>query len=423
VSLFPPTLREQPELRTLWLGQSVSAFGSQITLVALPLVAVATLGASPAELGVLGAAQLAPYLLFGLFVGVWVDRARRRPLLIVADLGRAVLLASVPAAVLLGAGSVPLLCGVAFLANSLAVLASTAYQAYLPSLVPRDRLPATNGTFEASRSVARVAGPGLGGSLVQLLTAPGALLFDALSFLFSGLCLSLIRFKEPAPVPKAQRASVRSEIAEGLRLVLTHSLLRPLAVGVAIGSFFDSLLMGIFVLYLSRELQLGPAEIGLIFALSGAGALLGSMLVGRLVAWRGLGPTIVGAALVLGAGYLTLPLAVTLPYGALPLVLLGSGVVGLGATIFNVSLMSLRQAVTPDGLLGRVNGTMQFVMWGAMPLGSLLGGLLGETIGVSGTVLVAALGQQVAVSWIVLSPVRTASAPPGPLLPKTVPAR
>ena len=208
-------LRHQPDLLKLATGQGISAFGSQVTLLALPLTAVAVLGASPAEMGILGAAQLSPYLLFGLVAGAWVDRIRRRPVLVAADLGRALLLGSIPLAMLLGIGSMTYLCVVAFLTSSLSVLASTAYQSYLPSVVPRERLVEANGSLEASRSLARVAGPSVGGGLVQSLTAPVAILVDALSFVVSGLLLLAIRTPETEPAPASSAPASPARSARG----------------------------------------------------------------------------------------------------------------------------------------------------------------------------------------------------------------
>jgi len=404
-------LRRQPALLKLAAGQGISAFGSQITLLALPLTAVVALGASPIEMGILGAAQLSPFLLLGLFVGAWVDRTRRRPIVIAADLGRALLLASIPLAMLLGAGSVAYLCVVAFLTSCLSVLAGTAYQSYLPSLVPRERLVEANGSLEASRSLARVAGPSLGGGLVQLVTAPLAILFDALSFLASALLLWSIRTPEPAPTPRPHNASLRGEIAEGLCRVLSNQILRTVAIGTAIGAFFDSILVAVFMLHLTHELALQPTTIGILFATGGGGAVLGASLVGRITKRLDLGNTIALAAVALGLGYAAIPLAAALPTASVALLLLAAGLTGFGGTLYNVSLLSLRQGAAPDHLLGRVNGTMQFLVWGAMPIGALLGGTLAGLVGLRETVTIVALGVQVAVAWILLSPIRTVREP------------
>ena len=350
-------------------------------------------------------------MLLGLVAGAWVDRIRRRPVLVAADLGRALLLGSIPLAMLLGVGSMTYLCVVAFLTSSLSVLASTAYQSYLPSVVPRERLVEANGSLEASRSLARVAGPSVGGGLVQSLTAPVAILVDALSFVVSGLLLLAIRTPEAEPAPREQRPGLASEIGEGLRLVLSNRSLRTVAIGTAIGGFFDSMLVAVFVLYLTRELGIAPATIGLLFATSGGGALIGAALVGRITDRLGVGSTIALAAVALGLGYAAIPLAAELRTASVAVLLLAAGLTGFGGTVYNVSLLSLRQGAAPDHLLGRVNGTMQFLVWGAMPIGALLGGTLGGLIGLRETVTVVALGVQVAVAWILLSPVRSLREP------------
>ena len=272
-------LRQNTNFLLLWAGQTVSLFGSQITTLALPLLAVLGLGASPGQVGVLMAARSAPDLLLSLVAGVWVDRLRRRPLLILADLGRAVLLLAIPLAALLGRLDFWLLVAVAFGHGLLTTLFGIAYLSYLPALVPRGALVAANSRLTGSSTVADVAGPGVAGALVQVITAPVAILLDACSYLVSGLLLWRIRAVEPPP--NAARAGLWREIGAGLRLVGGSPLLRALAGTTATFNFFDSFLGAVYILFLTRTLALGPVGVGAVFAIGGLGGLAGRRSRGR----------------------------------------------------------------------------------------------------------------------------------------------
>jgi MFS family permease len=386
-----------------WAAQSVSAVGSQITLVALPLLAALTLDASAGQMGVLAAASGAPFLLFGLLAGVWVDRLRRRPLLVAADLGRAAVLAAVPLAALLDALRIELLWAVAFLVGSLTVLFDVAYLAYLPTLVRRDQLLEGNAKLEASASVGQVAGPGLAGALVGLLTAPVAILLDALSYLASALFLGRIRTPEPAAAPAAE-SHVWREIGEGLGAVRRDRVLRALAACAATTNLFGFAFLAIYVLYMTRELGLGATGVGLVFALGGVGALAGAVLAGPITRRLGVGRTTIGAQALFGLFGLTVPLAVLFPGIALPMVAAAEFSQWLALLVFQVNAVSLRQARAPARLRGRVNATMRFLISGMQPVGSLLGGLLGGWLGLAPTLVLAIVGMMLGVLWLLASP-------------------
>jgi MFS family permease len=372
-------LWRHPDFLKLWAGQTVSLLGSQVTALALPLTAVLTLEAGPIQMGLLGVAGSAPFLLIGLLAGVWVDRLRRRPILIGADVGRALLLGSIPVAALLGLLRIEQLYLVAFLVGILTVFFDVAYQAFLPALVPRARLVEGNSKLEASRSIAQIAGPGLGGGLVQLVTAPVTLVADALSFLGSALFLALIRAPETAPTSEA-RASVWREIGEGLRVVLGNRLLRAIAGCTGTWNLFSNVMFAVLVLYATRELGIEPAVLGP-------------------------GRTIVGAALFGSATSLLIPLAQGPAAVVVALLTVAHFLMGL-SVVYNITQVSLRQAIIPDRLQGRMNATMRFLVWGTLPMGSLIGGVLGETIGLRPTLVVGALGSLLASVWLLFSPLR-----------------
>src|SRR5438874_7367780 len=275
----PAGLWRHPEFVKLWTGQTISRFGSEISQLAIPLAAALVLDASPAQMGLLSAFEFAPFLLLSLFAGVWVDRVRRRPVLIVADIGRAVILGSIPVAAVLGVLRIEQLYVVGLLTGVLTVFFDVAYQAYLPVLVSREHLVEGNSKLEVSRSVAQIAGPGVAGALVQVVSAPIAVVVDALSFVASVISLLFIHAPEPAPVRRPGAAgSMWSELREGLGVVLGNPLLRSIAACTGMSNLFSNAWAAVYVLYLTRELGLPPAIIGLIFAVSGPGALLGALL-------------------------------------------------------------------------------------------------------------------------------------------------
>jgi predicted MFS family arabinose efflux permease len=413
-SARPASLWRHRDFLKLWTGQTVSLVGSQVTLLALPLTAVLTLRASPLQMGVLRALQYLPALLIGLFAGVWIDRVRRRPLLIASDLGRALLIGAVPLLAALGALRMGYLYAIAFAVGVLTVLFELAYLAYVPALVQRGRLVDANGRLEASDSFARVVGPGLGGFLVQVLGAPTAMLADALSFLVSVLSLGLIRIREPAPEP-ARYADIRSQIGEGLRMVVRHPLLRATVVSSGITNFCAAILNSLYVLYVVSELHVSPAALGGIFLAGGAVGLAGAVVAGRTAGRLGLGPALLLGMAFIACGGTAVPLAGSALALALPVLVLGEMLLGAGDAFYNIAVVSLRQSLIPDRLMGRVNASARFVIWGAQPFGAILGGVLGQAIGLRPTLALAAAGVLLALLTVLLSPIRGVRAQPQPI--------
>jgi MFS family permease len=399
-------LWRHPDFLKLWAGQSVSALGSELTTIALPLTAALTLQATPGQMGVLRAAEFLPPVLVGLVAGVWVDRLRRRPVLLGTHLTAALVLLTVPAAAALGLLRIELLYAVAVASGVLGVVFGTAYAAYLPSLVPGRALVEANGKLATTSALASIAGPGVAGPLVQLLTAPGALALDGLSFLASALGLARIRAAEPPPPPATQRRSVLAEMGEGLRLVARDPILRAFVAASATLDLFWNGIMAVYVLFLTRELGLPPAAFGLIVALGSLGALAGSVVAHRVARRVGLGRTLVGAQLLLGAGGLPLGIAVLLPAAALPLLVASQAVQLFMNAIYGVNRVSLEQTVTPAHVRGRVRGSRAVVGAGAVALGTLLGGTLGDRIGPGATILVGVAGGLFAFLWLWWSPIR-----------------
>ena len=367
------------------------------------------LEASAVEIGLLNAADTLPFLIVGLPAGVWIDRLRRRPILIVGDLGRAVLLVSIPIAYVVGVLSIVQLYVVGFLVGVLTVFFDVAYQSYLPSLVERERLMDGNAKLEISRSAAAVAGPPVGGVLVGILTAPIAIFLDALSFLASAAFLFAIRKPESAPEPHldedGERVGMVQSIRDGLAYVATHRLLRHIAATTGVGNLFGAIGYAVLMLYLVRDLGLTPGSIGLILGVGSLGFLVGALLPDRVQRRIGLGPTIVVSAALDGLALFLIPLAP--PAMPIPFLIAAQVIVGIGQVVYNVSQVSLRQAITPGNMLGRMNATMRFIVFGTLPVGAVIGGTLGGVIGLRETLYVSATGALLAFLFVLVSPVRS----------------
>jgi predicted MFS family arabinose efflux permease len=388
----------------LWTGQTVSQFGSTVTREAIPLTALLALGATPVQMGFLAALSGAPVLLLGLVAGVWVDRLRRRPIMIWSDLGRAALLGTIPVAALLGHLSLAHLLVVASLAGVLTVFFDVAYQSLVPGLVGREQIVEANSKLEVSAAASEVTAPGLAGVLVQTISGPLAILLDACSFLFSAAMVWLIRTPEPPPTPDGARQHLVREAADGMAVVLRQPVLRALGVSTLIGSFFGNFYATLYALYALRELHLGPALLGLAVACGGAGGLAGALFAQPASRRFGIGPAIVGTALLNALVGLLTPLAAGPPLVAAAFLMAGQ-IFGDGlATVRQIAATSVRQALAPPALLGRVNASMHLLALGVAPLGALTGGVLGEWIGIRPTVWIAVVGSGLGLLWLLFSP-------------------
>lgn len=388
----------------LWSAQTVSQFGSQISGLALPLVAILVLRSSTFAVAALNVVEFVPFIVLSLPAGVWVDRLRRRRILVAADWGRAAALGSVPAAYAAGVLTLGQLYGVAFLTGCLTVFFDVAYQSYLPSLVERDELSDGNSKLESSRATAQVAGPGLAGLLVSALRAPYAVAFDAASFVASAVFMTAIRREEELPdLEAAPRRPMRVEVAEGLRFVVRNPLLRVMLVFVAISNFSSTMIGAIVLVFSVRVLHLRADTIGLILSLGSLGTLAGALLGPRIARRLGIGPAIVLLSAG-GASWLFVPAASG--GTAIPFLVLAPLIFGFTAVAMNVTGISLYQAITPARLLGRVTASRRFVVWGVIPLGGLAGGALGSAIGLRPTLWIAAAGAAGAFVPLLFSPLR-----------------
>ena len=407
------SLWRHPDFLKLWTGQTISELGSRITREGLPLTAVLVLGAQPAEMGFLAATGAASVLLFGLVAGVWADRIKRRPIMITADLLRAALLATIPAAAFEHRISMPQLYAVIALTGFCTVFFDVAYQSYLPSLVAREDLVDGNSKLAQSSAIAEVAGPSLTGVLVQTITAPIAILFDAVSFVISAVSVWLIRKPEVAARRQLEKTHLKEETVAGLRFVFSHELLRPLACFSASAFFCLGLIGPLYVLYAIRELHLPPAALGAVIAVGGVGAMLGATFALPVGETLGLGRTLIGSIGVIVFSQLLIVLAHDPLPMALSFLVLQQLFGDWAFATFSVYETALRQSVAPHHVIGRVNSAMQLLTRGIYPLGALLGGVVAQHAGMRATIAIGLCGVALSSFWLIASPLRRLRAIPG----------
>jgi MFS family permease len=439
----PPKSRSafrQPDFVKLWSAASISLIGTQVTFIAIPVIAVLILGATPFEVALVGTFEFLPFLLFTLPAGVWVDRLPRRRILIVGDVGRAVMLVTIPIAFFLDVLTIWQLFVVAFVNGIFTVFFDIADQSYLPTVLEREELVDGNSKLQASFSVAQVVGQPIGGGLVAFLTAPFAIVLDAISYVVSAVLIFAIRRRERADKPAASeatdeaaalppcgptvaaeaiaesvadreaapqpaRSNIRQEVAEGLRFVLDHRYLRNIAATTGSANLFNNIAFSVFPVFAYRDLGLTPDVVGLIGGGLGAGALVGAFSASRVADRIGVGKAIVGAA------FLSAPLNLLIPLAnrETALLLIGGGgfVSGWANVVYNVNQVSLRQAITPEPMLGRMNATMRFIVWGTIPIGQVVGGAIATLFGTIIAIWIGVIGGLFAFVPVLLSPVRS----------------
>ena len=403
---IPPLLFDAPDFRQLWLGQTISVFGDQITQLGLPLVAVLTLGADATQMGTLTAVGLLPHLLFSLVAGVWLDRVRaRRRLMIAADLGRAALIASIPVAFALGVLSMPQLYVVGFLSGTLAVVFDLSWNTLFVSVTERKRYVEAMALLNGSRSLASVTGPTIGGILVQVLGAPLAMLGDAFSYLGSVVFLRRIRASEP-PI-EHEEGSTRERLMAGLSFVIGDPIMRPTLLSVATVNLFTFASSALFILYATTTLGVSPGALGLALGTGSVGAVIGAIFAARIGRRIGLGPAYALGLVVYPVSLLLIPLAGPDMSMTLILALLfGSEFgAGLGVMILDINVGAIIYARTPDRIRARAAGAFRFINYGVRPVGALFGGLLGGAIGVREAILVTTVAAIGGVLFLLGSPV------------------
>lgn len=400
----------------LWTGETVSQFGSQVTFLAVPTVAILILHAGPFQVGLLSALEFLAFPTLGLVAGVYADRLRRRPIMIACDLGRMLAIGSIPVAYLLNLLTLEQLYIVALVTGVCTVFFDVSYQSYLPALVDRPNLLEGNTKLEISRSTAQVAGPAVAGFLIQWIGGARAVAVDALSFLLSAVALSAIRTPEPQPKPSTASGATGfiPEMKEGLEVVFKNPLLWRIAGCTATTNLGSNMIFGaVFLLFAYRQLHLSAAEVGIIFAVSSVGGLIGAFLAAWVARTLGIGPTLGVSITVGGLALLATPVALVAP--PVPVLAALGFLEGLTGPIYNISQVSLRQAITPDRVQGRMNATMRTIVWGTIPIGAFVGGILGTTIGLVQTIVLGGILSLLAALWIFLGPVIRLKEQPAPV--------
>jgi MFS family permease len=423
------TLWQNSNFLKLWTSETISQFGSQFTQLALPLTAIIILSAGPVEIGILNFAGSVPWLIFGLIAGVWIDRHRKRRIMVTSNILRGSILALIPIVAVLGIIAklgILFLYAISFCVGFLQVFFDITYQSYLPSLVRRDQLVEGNRNLQASASTAQVAGPTIAGIVIRILTAPIAIAIDASSFFASAFSLGRIGHEEVIE-EKTLRPSVRADIREGLNVVFSDRRLRMIAGCTGTSNFFGTALGTVFLLYLIQpspgglnvSKDLASVTAGIIFSVASVGALVGVAISTPVAKRIGVGPAILGSILIGGLGSIPYYLSGSLTVS--PLFTLGGlgvnwsmlSIMGgqfvsfIGTVVYNVNQVSLRQAIVPLPLQGRMNATMRFLVWGTIPLGALAGGILGDFLGLRMAIGIAVLGGSLSFLWVLLSPVRS----------------
>jgi len=394
----------------LWWANGISQLGTQVSILALPLAALLVLQASALGVSLLRAFAVLPFVVFSLPAGVWIDRVRRRPLMIVSDAGRALAMASIPVAYWLGDLTMLQLYVVAAVVGALSVTFDVSYLSFLPGLVERDRLGEANSKLLGTQSVATLAGPTLAGALIGAFGAAVAVLADAVSFALSGALIAAIRGREPTPEPAQTRK--RDDFVEGMRYVFSQPFLRTLTIWTSIWNLFTSAFFALFLVYFVRELHWGPLKIGVITALATSGFVVGALVNERVAARVGVGRLIAFSGLLSSPLLLGIPAA---PRSHPEAVIVVTGILGTILGFFaNVNQLTLRQSITPLRLQGRMNSVVRFMYWGTIPAGSAIGGLLADPLGLRRTLLVAGICATAACVPIAASPIRKLRTLPDP---------
>ncbi|MEN0129376.1 MAG: MFS transporter [Brevundimonas sp.] len=397
------SLIHHPDFRRLWTGDALGQLGAQLSYLALPVFAVKHLDATEWQMGALTAAETAAFLVIGLPAGAWVDRMRKRRVLIVSDLVRAVVLTIVVLAAFADAATMPLLICAGLVLSAASVFFDVAHQSYVPGLVGLEHIVEGNSKLQATQSVAQVAAPAIGGALLRVVSAPALIAVNVVTYLISAFTVARIQHREEPPSPDSRRP-LRTEIAEGMRFVVHQPLLRRIVACTGGSNFAGAITNAVFVIYALRTLGLSTATFGTVMSASAIGGLVGAVSADRFARWIGEARVIPVAAIACVPAIALTPLAAHAGLPAVALMVVGGFTMSFCVVVYNVAQVSFRQRVCPPPLLGRMNASIRFVVWGCMPIGGLLGGWLGTHLGVQPTLWVAVGIAALATLPVVLGP-------------------
>jgi MFS family permease len=403
------TLLRQPGFLKLWIGQSVSVIGSQISGLAFPVLAVTYLHANEFEMGLLNAADTSAFLVFGLLAGALVDRWVKRKVMLVADLVRMVAVAVIPILWMLGVLNIYHLIVIGAVLSIATVFFDVSYQSYIPILLPKEYIGVGNARLETSSQISGIAGPGIVGALLNIFKAPVILIFDAVSFFISALSLWFIKDREQ-PKPKEDRKPLKTEIAEGLKFVWNQKLIRAISFTTSTSNLFGTVVGTMFALYLlsPENLNLSVTSFGILMSIGSIGGLIGATATPRLIKLVGEGPLVVWSALLSGAVQFLIPLAWYIPHDWALVPLAGQAFfTSFFALTYNITQVTARQRLCPEHLLGRMNASIRFMVWGSMPIGALISGVLGTVFGVLPTIWIGCIFGLFSAGFVFFSPLRT----------------
>ncbi|MBO8155832.1 MAG: MFS transporter [Bacillaceae bacterium] len=389
-----------------WFSQTISLFGSQISILAIPITAVSVLNANSIEMGILLAMSTLPFFLFSLFAGLWIDRTKRKPFLFFTNIISAILLLIIPVMHVLEILNIYFLYAVIFLTATSSMIFELAYLSYIPSIVKQTEISSANSKLEASRSISSIAGPSLAGILISIFTAPFAILIDSISFIVSATLIKRIKSEEKISSISKNKKIFKS-IKEGILVIFKEPIFRSITLCTAVLNFCGSAFGAIYILYLVDTLHISSSSLGLILGLGSVGALFGSFIANKLIKIVGLGKSLIYSCILMILGSLAVPsipsnLYFWLTFGVL---CLGQLFSSIGSTVYFITQVSLRQSITPNHLLGRVNSSNRFISRGLMPIGALLGGALGELIGLKLTLFIFSAGFAITIIILLMSPV------------------
>lgn len=402
------SLLQNKDFMKLWMGQSISNFGSQFTFIALPLLATIILEASPFQMGLITSLGFLPNLLFGLFAGAWVDRLKRKPILITANLVSAGLLLAIPILYFGELLNINILYVIQFMLGIGSLFSSISSSTYMPTLIKKEELLEGNSKFQFSNSVARITGSGLGGGLVQLLSAPIVILIDAITFIVSALFLSRIKSEEIVKESKKEERNMVREIREGIQIVFSSKIIRSILYSSTCYNFFYSMFLPLFILFVSKDLELNSTIIGLIFSVGGLGALIGSTVAKKAGTKLGIGRLLSLVNILTGISIIVMAIStIFTPMMTVSLLLVAQVILSACATIYSINAVSLRTAITPNHLLGRTNASMHTIGFGVLAIGPLLGGAIAELLGNGVMIFICGVGIALSTLFIQLSPIRS----------------
>lgn len=395
--------KSNKHFRLFWTGQTISMFGSQITLIGLPLTAVYLLNANSFQMGIFQAVATIPFFLFSLFAGVWIDQNKKKPVLIICNLLTAFFLILIPLGAWFDVLNFYLFYIIVFFAATFSMIFELAYLSFLPMIVKREELSDGNSKLEISRSLAQVSGPSIAGLLISVFTAPIAILIDSISYVISSIFLSKINIEEPTLL--VNHDNIFKKIGDGIKILIKHPILRSISFSTAILNFFRTAFDAVYILFIVNIVGANPTQVGIIFGVGSIGGILGAFFSQKISKIIGIGPSIIGSVVMITGGGIIVAFVNESMIFTMILLILGQIFTGFGNTVYFVSQVSLRQSITPTEIMGRINASNRFISRAAMPLGGLFGGLLGTFVALKLSLFILAIGYILAIICLIISPV------------------